>query len=419
MFFFFLVCLKELSLNNGRGSGQPLGDAERELVWQAALKMKRATGKLNWSELAKQTGFYRITIKAIVEGQQARPASATAAEIAELGFALKEPTQPAVAIASDTQPAPDIYAAFMEFAKQQGWAIQKNVVNLANGEPEEIPPPRLNQAAPAPAIIGSETVNCKDVYRVIVTPDCQLPYEDPIAMRAVEMYVADNRFDEWVDLGDFMDFDFLSRHNEGKHRLNANKLLKEHYDYGKMVLDRRLRVLHKNNPDAKMTMIEGNHDYRAEAFLDKNPNLEGMLEVEQGLGLKERGIQWIRFWRDGTAYRIGKALFVHGRYCSKYHAAKMVETYMDSVFYGHTHDVQEFPKVAHGRDKVIVGHSLGCLCRYDQAYIKENPKNWQQAFAEFYFLPTGHFTYYVPRIIQGRFVAPNGKIYDGNKDGAE
>lgn len=92
-------------MNNGRGSGQPLGDAERELVWQAALKMKRATGKLNWSELAKQTGFYRITIKAIVEGQQARPASATAAEIAELGFALKEPTQPAVAVANDTQPA--------------------------------------------------------------------------------------------------------------------------------------------------------------------------------------------------------------------------------------------------------------------------------------------------------------------------
>lgn len=319
---------------------------------------------------------------------------------------------PTVAENATVQPSPDIYKAFLEFAKQHGLPIQAST-QIAAGEP--IPPPRFHTSKPAPAVIGSETINCKDVYRVIVTPDCQVPYEDPIAMRAVELYVADNRFDEWVDLGDFMDFDFLSRHNEGKHRLNANKLLKEHYDYGKMVLDRRLSALHKNNPGAKMTMIEGNHDYRAETFLDKNPNLEGMLEVEEGLGLKERGIQWIRFWRDGTAYRIGKALFVHGRYVSKYHAAKMVETYCENVFYGHVHDVMEFPKVMHGRDKVVVGQSLGCLCRYDQAYIKENPKNWEQAFAEFYFLPTGHFTYYVPRIIQGRFVAPNGKIYDGNE----
>lgn len=315
---------------------------------------------------------------------------------------------------TDAQPSPDIYAAFLEFAKLHGLPIQSSVQAVANGEP--IPPPRFHTTTPAPAVIGSETISCKDVYRVIVTPDAQVPYDDPIAMRAVELYVADNRFDEWVDLGDFMDFDFLSRHNEGKHRLNANKLLKEHYDYGKTVLDRRLRALRKNSPDAKMTMIEGNHDYRAEAFLDKNPNLEGMLEVEEGLGLKERGVQWIRFWRDGTAYRIGKALFVHGRYVSKYHAAKMVETYCENVFYGHVHDVMEFPKVMHGREKVVVGQSLGCLCRYDQAYIKENPKNWQQAFGEFYFLPSGHFTYYVPRIIGGRFVAPNGKIYDGNTE---
>lgn len=116
-------------MSYGRGSGQPLGDAERELVWQAALKMKRATGKLNWSELAKQTGFYRITIKAIVEGQQARPASATATEIAELGFALKEPTQPAVAVASDTQPS--IRQSIIEHLKRQPATLAE--LSLATG----------------------------------------------------------------------------------------------------------------------------------------------------------------------------------------------------------------------------------------------------------------------------------------------
>lgn len=252
-----------------------------------------------------------------------------------------------------------------------------------------------------------------DVYRVLVTPDPQIPYHDTVACRAVELYAADNFFNEWVDLGDFLDLDFLSRHNVGKHRQNAGKILKEHYAAGREVLDRRLAILRRNNPDGAMTMIEGNHDFRVENLLDETPFLEGLVEVEEGLGLKERDVRWVRFWRDGTVHRIGKAGFAHGRYISKYHAAKMVETYCDNIFYGHTHDVMEFPKIMHGRDKVIVGQSMGCLCRYDQSYIKENPKNWQQAFGDFYFLPSGHFTYYVPRIIEGRFVAPNGRIYSG------
>lgn len=278
-----------------------------------------------------------------------------------------------------------------------------------------LPPSRV-----APAIIYSAkfqewSVKAKntDIYRVIVTPDSQFPYEDVAANNAVEQYVADNKFDEWVDLGDFMDFDFLSHHNEGLHRLNAGKLLKQHYTYGREVLDRRLSVLHKNNRKASMTMIEGNHDARVETFLNKNPQLEGMLEVEEGLGLKKRKIEWIRFWRDGSIYKIGKAGFCHGLYTSKYHAAKMVENYCCNIFYGHVHDVMEFPKVMHGKDEVVVGQSLGCLCRLDQAYIKQNPKNWQLAFGDFFFTKEGLFTYYVPRILDSKFVAPTGKIYQG------
>lgn len=295
------------------------------------------------------------------------------------------------------------------------------------GGPIDAPPfvSEINRPRVAPAVILSphyeewRTAQDRketDVYRVLCTPDAQVPYHDTVAESAVEQYAAENRYDEWVDLGDFLDLDFLSRHNIGKHRQNAGKLLKEHYAAGKEVLDRRLKILRANNPDAAMTLIEGNHDYRAEAFIDENPHLEGMIEVEAGLGLVERDVRWIRFWRDGTLYQIGKAFYAHGRYISKYHAAKMVETYCENIFYGHVHDVMEFPKIMHGQDKVIVGQSLGCLCRYDQSYIKENPKNWQQAFAEFFFLPSGHFTYYVPRIIAGRFVAPNGKIYNGWRD---
>jgi predicted phosphodiesterase len=225
--------------------------------------------------------------------------------------------------------------------------------------------------------------------------------------------VADGKFNEWIDLGDFLDLDFLSTHNIGKNRLNAGKLLKQHYAYGKEVLDRRLECLRTNNPKARMTMIEGNHDYRVEAYLDKNPEFEGLIEVEEGLGLQERGIEWVRFWRDGTIYKIGKAGFCHGLYTSRYHAAKMVENYCCNIFYGHVHDEQMFSKVMHGKGETVVGHALGCLCREDQSYIGQNPKNWLLAFGDFFFRKDGFFTYYVPKIFDGQFTAPSGKTYKG------
>ena len=290
---------------------------------------------------------------------------------------------------------------------------------------QDDPPPfvsEINRPRVAPDVIASTAFarwcaaperKDTDVYRVLASPDAQAPYHDTVAESALERYAADNYYHEWVDLGDFLDFDFLGRHNIGKHRQNAGKLLKEHYAIGREILDRRLKILRGNNPDAAYTQIEGNHDYRPEVFIDGNLHLEGMIEVEEGLGLKERDVRYIRNWRDGTTYQIGKAVFAHGLYIGKTHAVKMVETYCENIFYGHTHDVMEFPKIMHGRDKVVVGQSLGCLCRYDQSYIKNNPKNWQQAFGEFFFFPNGQFTYYVPRIIAGRFVAPSGKVYSG------
>lgn len=272
----------------------------------------------------------------------------------------------------------------------------------------------------APAIIYSEKFEAwaanakeKDIYRVVVSPDLQAPFEDKAANSAVEQYVADNRFDEWVDLGDFMDLDFLSTHNIGKHRLNAGKLLSKHYAYGREIIDRRLAALHKNNKKATMTMIQGNHDYRVEAHLDKYPELEGMIEVELGLGLAERNIQWIRFWSDGTIYKIGKAAYCHGLYTSPNHAKKMVDNYCCNVFYGHNHDEQLYTKVMHGKNEVVVGHSLGCLCRQDQSYIGQNPKNWLLAFGDFFFTRDGFFTYYIPKLFNGQFVAPTGKVYKG------
>ena len=41
--------------------------------------------------------------------------------------------------------------------------------------------------------------------KVIVLPDMQVPFHDKLTLAAVEKYMADERWDEWVQLGDFID----------------------------------------------------------------------------------------------------------------------------------------------------------------------------------------------------------------------
>lgn len=253
--------------------------------------------------------------------------------------------------------------------------------------------------------------NKNKIYKVIVLSDIHLPNEDRKTMKVVEAYMADHVWDEWLQIGDIMDFEYISSYNEDALRKLEGKRFKLDYAYANNFLDRHQEIVRKNNKKAKFTILEGNHDYRVERLIDKQPTFEGMIEVADQLKLKKRGIKWVRSWSDGELHEIGKATFVHGEYLGTHHAKKMVDSFGDNVFYGHTHDVMCFPRTTRGKDNTKVGQSLGCLCEA-QDYMRGKSDNWQQAFGVFYFMPNGYFTYYVIRIFNNSFISPEGKLYD-------
>ena len=249
--------------------------------------------------------------------------------------------------------------------------------------------------------------------RVLVLPDIHLrpamngvpSGEDTETLSALQRYVANYPWNQVVMLGDLMDFDCISTHNINKLRLVEGRRIQRDYDHGNRFLDSWQRA----TPGAVWTLIEGNHDERIERYIDANPALEGSLEVEAKLDLKSRGIRWVRFWSKGEIYSIGNAHFGHGLYTNKYHAEKHAAEYGVCFFYGHTHDVQEMPKSLRGADKAIVGQSMGCLCRYDQPYMRGRPSKWQQAFGVFHFRPDGFFNHYVVNIFDHGFISPEGE----------
>lgn len=245
-------------------------------------------------------------------------------------------------------------------------------------------------------------------YRVLVLPDIHLPFEDMRTLKAVQQYMGDHRWDEVVYLGDLMDWDFISSHNKDNLRSIEKRRIKQEYEYASDFLDFHKQLC----PGAQFTLIEGNHDYRIEHYIDAHPDLEGYLEMEVGLQLINRKFNWVRFWSKGEIHKIGHAIFIHGRYTTQYHARKHVDSYGTNVFYGHTHDIQCISKELMGDNKTLVGQSLGCLCRYDQSYLQGRPSKWQQGFGVFEFFPDGFFQYNVIRIFKHRF-RTDGKTYQG------
>jgi len=200
--------------------------------------------------------------------------------------------------------------------------------------------------------------------------------------------------------------DCISSHNEKNLRAISQQTIQKDYDSGKKVLDQ----IQTASGGALVTLLEGNHEFRVEKYIDSNPQTEGLLEVENGLELKPRGIQWVRNWSKGEIYKIGKCSFVHGLYVNEHHAKRHAVAYGGNVMYGHTHDVQTYSLVRVGEHDTIVAQSNGCLCKYDQLYMHGNPSKWQQAFTHMHFWPNGEFQYSVVRIFGGKFIGLMGSF---------
>jgi predicted phosphodiesterase len=249
----------------------------------------------------------------------------------------------------------------------------------------------------------------------LVLPDLQWRLHglghDERSLKAVLKYASEHRWDGVLQLGDFADWDFISKWTaENARRIEGQRFLKEYEGMNKF-LDRIQKAARNKNPDAKIVIIQGNHDYRVEVVMDKTPMYEGMLEMETNLKFKERKIEYWKYWEHRKSYKIGKARFIHGLYTNGNHAKTTATQHNHNIYYGHTHDRQLYSKTTEG--KTIHAESLGTLSKFELSYMGSKPSNWSQAFAIFYFRPNGTFNHYVIDIINHEFTSPEGKEYKG------
>lgn len=255
----------------------------------------------------------------------------------------------------------------------------------------------------------------RDYALWIVVPDVHLPKEDKRAVAALEAYLADEWWDGWVCLGDLLDCESISDFDRDYPRRRvAAPTVQEQFDYANGWLDRHLGLVRQRNADARLALLSGNHEFRTERYADRNPELSGLVNVERQLRLKDRGVEYVDFWGKGELYRLGKLYIGHGAYTVQNHAAKHVRDYGANLIYGHVHDIQSHYIRRRGSNHPLMAQSIGCLCRYDQAYMRGRPTNWMHGFAVVYLFSDGTFQVGQVAIINGRFVGPTtGRVYRG------
>ena len=226
-------------------------------------------------------------------------------------------------------------------------------------------------------------------------------------MDAVAQFIIDYDPDELVYMGDQLSLDCISYWNRDKPLLKEGQRLMTDFN----MFDKDVLQAHEiiTRDDIRRTFMIGNHEYRVQMYVERNPELQDFIDPIRHLNLLERGYTIAPF---NQVHKVGKLNVIHGYYWNMYHAKKTVDDFQGNVAYAHVHNPQMFTKISPVDAKGYhMATSLPCLCNIKPDYKKNAPNHWVNGFGIVEHLPaTGFFNLYTIIIIEGSFMW-NGNYY--------
>lgn len=204
------------------------------------------------------------------------------------------------------------------------------------------------------------------IKRLMVFPDVHLNTAISQPYAIARHFLKEYKPDELILLGDFLDCNSLSHWLDNKKLTMENKRFMKEIDFANIELD----FLAKHTK--KIVYLEGNHEDWIDQYLEKHPELQGLIEIPHKLKLEERGIEWHEM---NQMYKVGKLYLTHGFYITKYHACKNLHTLGCNICYGHSHNAQTY-QINMKMQEPFMAYGLGCLCDHEPYYMKGRPCNW-------------------------------------------
>lgn len=216
------------------------------------------------------------------------------------------------------------------------------------------------------------------------------------AYAAAREFVLDIKPDRIIIGGDWGSFDSLSNWNKSKPLIAEGKRYSDDVE----VCYDELYFLKNKLPDTEFDFIKGNHEERGQWYCNKNPEMEGFVDIERDLGLHEL-CDTITDFEDFLT--IGELAFTHGWFWNMYHASKTMREFVGNVLYGHVHHFQSDSKNQHFKKKEYIAQSIGCLTDRYPDWKGHKPTRFQNGFAVVEFRSNGHFNVIPLTIIDGSF----------------
>ena len=179
------------------------------------------------------------------------------------------------------------------------------------------------------------------------------------------------------------------------------------YDGANQLINSMVNVAGKQLKE--VVYLIGNHEDWVNQYIDKNPEVEGLIEVEKHIKVQKKKVDLI-FVPLNEFYKLGKLYLTHGLYTNKYHSAKTIDATGKSVLYGHTHDISMHSKMGLIKDEKHIAASIGCLCNLSPSFMKNRPHNWMHGVAMVDLQQGGNFTMNVVPIYSGK-ASVFGKLY--------
>jgi hypothetical protein len=231
---------------------------------------------------------------------------------------------------------------------------------------------------------------------------------DARAIDAVLQFASDFKPDIFIHGGDLLDLGAVSHWNKSKRKSIEGLRVVEDTRHAK---DGLLAPINEVAGDAQKIIILGNHERFLLDLLEDYPGLEGIVDIDQLLGLTESG--WTVIPQGGVA-KIGKLHFMHGDTLGgRYHANAAILAYERSIRYGHFHTFQSATKIsAIDITDARTSIAVPCLCKKAPGYGRSAPNSWLTGFLYGYIFPDGSYNDSVVVITNNRF-AVNGKVYKG------
>jgi len=240
--------------------------------------------------------------------------------------------------------------------------------------------------------------------KILLIPDCHIPYEDKKAFELMLKVAKDFKPDHVIILGDFVDMYSVSSHSKDPNRaLN----LKEEIKLAKIRLAQinALKAKHK-------VFVAGNHEDRLERYLmDKAPELFNLVNIPALLDLDKFGFDYVPYKHE---YKLGKLHVTHdcgnaGRFAHY----KALDTFQKNVIIGHTHRMG-YTVDGNAEGERHLGAMLGWLGDWSQVDYMHRVKvarDWCLGFGVGYLDPKSKCVYITPVPIVENTVCVNGILY--------